>query len=55
MMEEISPIQNRVKEMNAKPEYITDVLKSGAARCKAIVKDVMDEVRTKIGVKSSWL
>ncbi len=55
MMEEISPVQIRVKEMNAKPEYIEGVLKSGADRCKAIVKDVMDEVRTKIGVKSPWL
>jgi tryptophanyl-tRNA synthetase len=54
MVEEIRPIQNRVKEMDAKPEYIADVLKSGAARCKAIVKDVMDGVRTKIGVKSRW-
>jgi hypothetical protein len=32
-----------------------DVLQSGAARCKAIVKDVMDEVRSKIGVKSGWM
>ena len=55
MMEEISPIQSRVKEMNDRPEYIVDVLKSGASRCKAIVKDVMDEVRTKIGVKPEWL
>lgn len=55
MMEEIGPIQNRVREINQKPQYMIDVLKSGAARCKAIVKDVMDEVRTKIGVKSEWL
>ena len=55
MVGELTPIQNRVKEMNEKPEYIIDVLKSGKDRCKAIVKDVMDEVRTKIGVKSKWL
>jgi hypothetical protein len=30
-------------------------LKSGAARCKAIVEKVMAEVREKIGVKSDWL
>ncbi|MDP2971674.1 MAG: tryptophan--tRNA ligase, partial [Deltaproteobacteria bacterium] len=30
MIEELSPIQARVKEINAKPEYIADVLKSGA-------------------------
>ena len=51
MMEEISPIQARVKEINETPGYIEDVLKSGAIRCNTIVKGVMDEVRTKIGVK----
>jgi tryptophanyl-tRNA synthetase len=55
MVEEIGPIQSRVKEMNQKPEYIVDVLNSGATRCKAIVKELMDEVREKIGVKSEWL
>jgi tryptophanyl-tRNA synthetase len=55
MMAELEPIQKRVKEMNEKPEYIVDVLQSGASRCKAIVEDVMDEVRTKIGVKPEWL
>ena len=55
MMEEIGPIQNRVKEINGKPQYMIDVLKTGAARCKAIAKEVMDEVRTKIGVKSEWV
>ncbi len=55
MMEEIDLIQSRVKEMNAKPGYIVDVLNSGASRCKAIVKDVMAEVRAKIGVKAEWM
>jgi tryptophanyl-tRNA synthetase len=55
MMEELGPIQARFKEMNEKPGYIVDVLQSGASRCKAIVQGVMDEVRTKIGVKPQWL
>jgi len=54
-MEEIGPIQNRVKEINGNPQYIVEVLKSGAMRCKSIVENVMDEVRSKIGVKSDWL
>jgi tryptophanyl-tRNA synthetase len=54
MMGEIGPIQSRVKEINQNPGYMADVLKTGASRCKAIVVDVMDEVRTKIGVKSEW-
>jgi tryptophanyl-tRNA synthetase len=55
MMEEIGPIQNRVEEILAKPGYLVDVLKSGAVRCKEIADKVMDEVRTKIGVKSDWM
>ncbi|MBM4350076.1 MAG: tryptophan--tRNA ligase [Deltaproteobacteria bacterium] len=55
MVEELGPIQARVKEMNARPEYIIDVLKSGVARCKVIATEVMDEVRRKIGVQSDWL
>jgi tryptophanyl-tRNA synthetase len=55
MVEEIAPIQHRVKEMNENPGYIIEVLKSGAARCESIARNVMDEVRTKIGVKSEWL
>jgi tryptophanyl-tRNA synthetase len=51
MMEEIGPIQSRVREINQRPEYILSVLESGAARCKAIVENVMDEVRANIGIK----
>ena len=54
MMEEIGPIQSRVKGINEKPGYIVDVLKSGATRCKAIAVDVMDEVREKVGIKPTW-
>jgi hypothetical protein len=53
MMEEIGPIQSRVKEINGKPGCIGEVLKSGAARCKSIAVRVMDEVRDKIGIKPS--
>ena len=55
MKEELVPIQTRVEEINQNPRYIVEVLRSGAARCKAIAEEVMDEVRTKIGVKSEWL
>lgn len=51
MKEEIVPIQTRVKEIHQNPEYMVGVLTSGAARCNAIAEEVMDEVRTKIGVK----
>jgi tryptophanyl-tRNA synthetase len=55
MIEEIGPIQTRVKDFNEKPQYMVDVLMSGAVRCKAIAEEVMDEVREKIGVKSGWM
>jgi len=54
MMKELTPIQKRVEEINADPNTIVGVLSSGAGRCRAIVEKVMDEVRQKIGVKSSW-
>lgn len=54
MIEEISPIQSRVRELNRDPSTMIDLLKSGAAQCRAIAKEVMDEVRTKIGIKSDW-
>ncbi len=53
MMGELEPIQARFKEINQSP-YMVDVLNSGAARCKAIAKAVMEEVREKIGVKQAW-
>jgi hypothetical protein len=53
MMKELTPIQKRVEEINADPNYIVGVLLSGAGRCRAIVEKVMDEVRQKVGVKSS--
>ncbi|NWF94350.1 MAG: tryptophan--tRNA ligase [Syntrophaceae bacterium] len=55
MIEEIGPIQTRVKEISGKPEFVTEALRSGAMRCRLIVGKVMDEVRSKIGVKSEWL
>jgi len=54
MIEEIGPIQSRVKEINGMPSYIVEVLKSGADRCRSIVEKVMVEVRERIGVKPDW-
>jgi tryptophanyl-tRNA synthetase len=54
IIEEIGPIQERVKKLNERPEDVFEILESGASRCKAIAEQVMDEVRTKMGVKSEW-
>jgi tryptophanyl-tRNA synthetase len=55
MMEEIGPVQRGVKELHERPETIIEALKSGAARCKSIAEEVMDEVRTKMGTKPVWM
>ncbi len=55
MSEELIPIQNRVKGFNEKPEYVMEVLTSGADRARGIARQVMEEVRTKIGVKFGGL
>ena len=55
MIAEIRPIQNRFREITQDPATMAEVLKSGAARCRAMAQKVMEEVRTRIGVKSEWL
>jgi tryptophanyl-tRNA synthetase len=55
MIEEIGPIQKRVKEIHQKTGYIQGVLRSGAGRCSSIVGEVMDEVRSRVGVKPEWV
>ena len=55
MMEEIGPVQERVKKLHESPAAIMEALKSGAARCKSIAEEVMDEVRTKMGTKPVWM
>ena len=37
------------------PNTIMEALKSGAAQCKSIAEEVMDEVRTKMGTKPVWM
>jgi tryptophanyl-tRNA synthetase len=55
MMEEIGPVQERVKKLHESPATIMEALKSGAARCKSIAEEVIDEVRTKMGTKPVWM
>ena len=54
MVAEISPLQDKAKELLAKPEKVIEVLKTGEERARIIVKEVMDEVRAKLGIKSTW-
>lgn len=54
MVAEIGPLQERARELLAEPEQVIAVLKQGRERAQAIVKPVMSEVRTKLGIKSAW-
>jgi tryptophanyl-tRNA synthetase len=54
IMAEIGPLQNKAQELFEHPEYVIEALKKGEVRAKAIVEPVLDEVRTKLGVKSAW-
>jgi len=50
MMEELNPIRERAESLNNDIDYVIDVTKAGADKCRAIAEKTMDEVRTTIGV-----
>ncbi|OQC51038.1 MAG: Tryptophan--tRNA ligase [Deltaproteobacteria bacterium ADurb.Bin026] len=50
MMEELNPIRERAESLNNDIDYVIDVIKAGADKCRAIAEKTMDEVRTTIGV-----
>ena len=49
IIEGLSPIQKKYKELSANPDYIKKVLRNGAQKAKAIASQTMAEVRSKIG------
>ena len=49
IIESLSPIQKKYKELSANPDYIKKVLRDGAEKAKAIASQTMAEVRSKIG------
>ena len=49
IIEKLSPIQNKFKELSADPEYINDILRKGAQKAKKIASQTMTDVRSKIG------
>jgi len=55
MIEELAPIQARAREMNEKAGYIQEVLQSGAAKCRVIAWEVMEEVRARLGIRSDQI
>ncbi len=49
VIEGLSPIQKKYKELSANPDYIKKVLRQGAEKAKTIASQTMKEVREKIG------
>src|SRR3989344_4616845 len=49
IIEDLSPIQKKYKELSANPDYINKVLRDAAEKAKAIASQTMAEVRSKIG------
>ena len=49
IIEGLSPIQKKYKELSANPDYLKKVLRDGAEKAKTIASQTMAEVRSKIG------
>lgn len=47
---ELKPIREKRKELEAKPEYVEKVIKEGAEKARAIAKETMREVKSKMGL-----
>jgi tryptophanyl-tRNA synthetase len=50
MKRELEPIHERARELRANPERIRAALAAGAERCRAIARETMDVVRSKMGL-----
>jgi tryptophanyl-tRNA synthetase len=50
MMAHLEPIQQKARQLRDKPEMVTAALDDGAGQCRKMATQVMDEVRTKVGM-----
>lgn len=48
---DLEPIREKRKELEAKPEYVTQVIKDGAARARKLAQKTIDEVKEKMGLR----
>jgi len=51
MIEELAPIKARYERLAAEPERVAALMERGAAACRAIAQQTMDEVRMKTGMR----
>jgi tryptophanyl-tRNA synthetase len=50
MMAELGPIQQRARELREVPEVLFQALEDGARRCRKMAREIMGEVREKVGL-----
>jgi len=50
MEEELVPIRGRAEALRAEPARIDDALATGAARCRALARETLHEVRERMGI-----
>ena len=48
---ELEPIRQKRKELEAKPDYVAQVIKDGAERARKIAQATIDEVKAKMGLR----
>lgn len=53
MMCHLGPVQQRAADLEKDPGLVFDALKNGAKKCSDIAGDVMDEVRSKLGMRGN--
>lgn len=51
MMAALNPIRERSNELKADPDYVADVIRGGAERCREIAGATLQEVRQKLGIR----
>jgi tryptophanyl-tRNA synthetase len=49
MQAELTPIRRRAAELRANPERVDDALADGAAQCRRLARETLDEVRERMG------
>lgn len=50
MVQELTPIQARARELKAKPSLVDDALASGTAHCATMARKTIGEVRERMGI-----
>ncbi len=54
MEETLGPIRERAADLRARPDYVADVLATGARRCRAVASETMGQLREQMGL-APWV